>query len=330
MKKLAVGGQAVIEGVLMKSPHYFSIAVRKPDNTISLAIERHDSISQTHRLLSLPFLRGIVAMAEMLFLGIKALNYSASVVMDNNSFNAGNKATETKGRPKKENKRENKKENKRENQKRSKKFIEYALMFFSFVFAVVFAVLLFKAMPLAIVNYLRNKGVISGTIAFNALDGAIRVSFFVLYIYLISLLKDVQRIFQYHGAEHKAIHCYESGKKLTVKNAMQFTTLHKRCGTSFLMFVLIVSIAVFSIVPITLPFFAQLLYRLMLLLPIASLSYEFLKLSYKLGKSRLFSALSFPGLMLQKITTREPEKEQLETAIAALKAVLAKEKTLSN
>jgi uncharacterized protein YqhQ len=244
-------------------------------------------------------IRGIVALISSMIIGVRALTYSAE-------FFAEGDGTEEKG--------------KFElwlNKKFGKK-ADDILLGFSIVFAVIFALLLFGALPTAMVGFLR--GVITNTLLLSAIEGVMKIVVFVTYILVISQMKDIKRVFQYHGAEHKTIHCFESGKDVTVENARTFTTLHPRCGTSFVFFVLMISIIIFTFISWN-SVIVRLLIKLLLFPVVAGLSYEMIRIA---GKSThpIVRTLSYPGLMMQKITTKEPDDKQLEVAIAAFKSVL--------
>jgi len=282
-KKCAVGGQAVIEGVLMKNNSKVAIAVRRPDKKISLKKEHKRPWSRKCRFLGWPFVRGTVNLFEMLVIGIKALNYSANEAL-------GEEEEKITGK-------------------------EFAI---TTIIAIAIAIGLFIVMPLYLTKVTGTEGVV-----FNLIDGVLRVAIFMLYLAGISLMKDVKRLFEYHGAEHKAVHCYEAGKALTVANVRSFTTVHRRCGTTFLLIVLVVSIIVFSLI-VTDSFLVKFLGRLVLLPVVAGVSYELLKLGARFPNNALLNLFVWPGLMLQRLTTREPDKKQIEVAIKALKAVLRK------
>lgn len=277
-KKQHIGGQAVIEGVMMKSKSKIAVAVRKPDGKISVKSEKHKPWTKKYPVLSVPVVRGFVELVEMLVIGIKALTYSA------------NEASE-------------------EDEQLGKGEIA-----FTFVLATVFTIALFIALPLLAAKY-----VTSGTgFWFDLVDGLLRLAIFLAYVVAISRLKDIRRVFQYHGAEHCTVHCYEAGKKLTPENAIKYTTLHPRCGTSFLVIVIAISIVVFTF--ITDPRWHIKFFSRILLIPlIAGISYEILKLSAKFKDNALMKMIVQPGLWVQKITTQRPTKKQVEVAIAALK-----------
>ncbi len=280
-KCAAVGGQAVIEGVLMKNGPKIAIAVRRPDKKISVKKENTPPISDKIKFLGWPFFRGTVNLIEMMVLGIKALNYSA-----NESLGESEEKIKT---------------------------WEFVL---TTIFAVGVAVGLFILLPLYLTKVTQTQGIL-----FNLIDGVIRVAIFVGYIMLISLMKDVRRLFEYHGAEHKTVHCYEHGKKLTPANVKKYSTAHRRCGTTFLLIVLMISIAIFSLI-VTDNFWIKFAGRVVLMPVIAGISYELLKLGAKFPKNILINIIVWPGMMLQRLTTREPDKKQIEVAIAAFKAVV--------
>ncbi len=282
------GGQAVIEGVMMRGRSHYAIAVRKDTEEMSVRSEKLGSYTQKHPVLRLPFIRGVVALAESFVLGLKALQYSANQFMD------------TEG-------------------EEELSFWEMALMI---LFALGFTILLFIVLPLFIRGLVGRF--LPGVFWRNLTEGLIRAVVLVLYITAVSYVPDIKRVFAYHGAEHKVIHTYEAGQELTVENARPKTTLHPRCGTSFLLFVVIVSAIVFSFLGEQ-TIAMRLLSRILLLPVVAGISYELIKISGKNQSFFLWRALSWPGLMLQRLTTREPDDSQLEVAIMALKQVLALE-----
>lgn len=298
-KKINIGGQAVIEGVMIRGPEKYVVAVRKNKKIIS----RHGKIPiKKNKFLKLPFVRGFVNLADMLVIGMKSLMWSAE--------QAGAE------------------------EKVSRKEITSIVIFTSII-----AVLFMIALPYfltSLLGFAEEKK----PIMFNLIDGIIRISIFLIYIFAISFMKDVKILFQYHGAEHKAIHCYEKGKKVNIENVKDYTTLHPRCGTSFLLIVFIVSILVFSILPSIILFYYPdflnlnswlrrgILFpvRILLIPVIAGVSYEILKLSDRRQNSFLFKLVSMPGLLLQKITTQEPNKKQIEVAIYSVDRLLKIEK----
>ncbi len=297
-----VGGQAVIEGIMMRAPKTFTVVVRRPDGQLSVREDRWYSPMEKWPLLKKPFLRGCVVLYEALFNGIQALTYSAQEALGE------------------------------EEQKLSPLALAGTIGF-----ALGGAILLFVVVPhLATLGIGALTGADLGVrnVWFHVIDGIIKVSIFVGYIGLISMLKEIRRVFQYHGAEHKSIHAYERGDELTVENAKKYSTLHARCGTAFILLVLMLSILLFTIV---FPFVPKdlfgnrivtniffILVKIALLPPIAGISYEVIRLADKSQNAVLLFILS-PGLWLQKLTTREPSDDQLEVAIVALKRTLQKE-----
>ncbi len=273
----AIGGQALIEGVLMRNKDLIGIAVRKSNEKIKTKKERSSLFNKYRKI---PFLRGIFVLIETLYVGTKALIYSANEASD-------------------------------EGEEISKKEV-----FFSIFFSILFAAGFFVLLPLYLTKLFVNNGIL-----FNVIDGLVRVTLFLIYIIGISFMKDIKRVFQYHGAEHMAVHCYEHKKELNVKNCRRYSTIHVRCGTNFLFIVLILSIIVFSFI-ITENFFVKILSRLLLIPIIASISYEFLKLSARFENFFLIKILTKPGLLLQRITTRKPDDKQIDVAISALKLVM--------
>ncbi|MBI2134461.1 DUF1385 domain-containing protein [Candidatus Woesearchaeota archaeon] len=299
-KKPAIGGQAVIEGVMIRSRNYNVVAVRKGKKII---IKKDRLKQRKGKFSKLPFIRGVYNLVDMLVLGTKSLMWSA------------------------------------DQQLAKKEKITKKEMGFSFLFAIVFGAGLFIVLPYLATNFL---GYFEETrpLSFNLVDGLIRIGIFFLYIFAISFVKDIKRIFQYHGAEHKAIHCFEKNKELNIHNIKKFSTLHPRCGTAFIMIVLVVAILTFSLItPLLLAVFPQLLamhafprriililVRLSLLPIIAGMSYEFLKFSAKYERNPAMKLFIFPGLLMQKITTKEPNAKQIEVAMAAVKKALQAEK----
>lgn len=294
-KKTSVGGQAVIEGVMMRGVKGIATAVRKSDGEI--VIDRKECIPFTKRnkLFGVPIIRGFVSLLESLVIGINTLNYSATFVEEENS----------------------------EPSKFDKWFqgvfkdkSDDVLMGMTLLISLSVAALLFFILPTFAANTFKRVG-IDSAVALNIVEGVIRVTIFFLYVYLIGKMDDINRVFQYHGAEHKAIFCYENEVELTPKNAQKFNRFHPRCGTNFLFLVMIVSIVLFSLTGWS-SLKERILYRIVLLPIVSGVTYEIIRW---MGKSKsIFSKVAaYPGLMLQKLTTREPGYDQLEVAIAALK-----------
>lgn len=285
------GGQAVIEGVMMRGPRESAIAVRLPDGEIEVTRLEINAWARKP-IFKLPLLRGFVALVDSLIVGTRALTFSA-----NRSMGEGADGEE-------------------EGDETELGFWELAL---TMGLAFGMGLLLFVGLPTGMAHLLRGK--VTGVVWQNFLEGAIRLVVFFLYILVISRLKDIQRVFQYHGAEHKAIFTYEAGEELTVENARRFSRLHPRCGTSFLLIVVVVSILVFAFVGLH-PLWWRFLSRMLLMPLVAGIAYEILKFSSRHLESPWLRWLIVPGLLLQKLTTREPDDAQLEVALAALKDVL--------
>ncbi|ABO51673.1 protein of unknown function DUF1385 [Desulforamulus reducens MI-1] len=279
------GGQAVIEGVMMRGPGSRAIAVRRPDESIVINEKKLGSITKRFPFLKLPFIRGVVMLFESLVMGIEALSYSAEQAMGEE-----------------------------EEEKLSK-----WEMFLTIAVSLGLAIVLFIVIPTTLTYYTATS--IQDNFFRNIIEGVIRLAVFLGYVYAVSRMKDIQRVFMYHGAEHKVINAYEAGKDLTVEEVQKFSTLHPRCGTSFLLIVILIKVVIFSGVTAS-GLMGQIFFRILLLPVVAGVAYELLKLSGKYqdkGICRIFIA---PGLWLQKLTTREPENSQVEVAIKALNAVL--------
>ncbi len=282
MKK--IGGQAVIEGVMMRSENKMAIAVRNPEGKIITKTQKLDLLSE--KMKKWFFIRGIVNLIEMLSQGIKALNFSADVSLGED-YNTEKKNS-------------------------------WFIFLITVVFGVGIGLFIFKFLPLLVAQWINP----SSNILFNIIDGSLKLLIFIAYVYGISLMKDVRRVFEYHGAEHAAVHCYEAKEKLTVKNAKKYSTIHPRCGTSFIMIVILVSVIVYTFIPMGFSFIEKLIYRILLLPIIAGIAFELLKLGAKYENNLFLKFLSRPGLWIQKITTQPPDDEQLEVALVALKKVV--------
>lgn len=300
MDKISVGGQAVIEGVMMRAPRSVAIAVRRPDGEIVVKSNEWIPFSVRFPIFKRIILRGAVAMVESLIIGIKALNFSANEAMTED---------------------EKEKEKKDNNGKEGGSELSSWAMAGTMSIAFGFGICLFFLFPLYLTKLL-TPVIGDNNIVFNLVDGVIRVVVFLLYIWAISRMEDIQRVFQYHGAEHKSIFAFEDGVALTVENVRKYSRLHPRCGTSFLLIVMLVSIAVFSVIPKLWPFYLKAGSRVILLPLIAGISYEFLKWSAKNDNHPLVKMVITPGLALQRLTTREPDDSQLEVAIRAMNEAL--------
>jgi uncharacterized protein YqhQ len=290
-----VGGQAVIEGVLMRLPQTYAVAVRDPEGGVRVKRERLPETAKG-RFGNLPLVRGTVILFKALMLGISALNFSAEVAM----------AEVSEGDPK------------NGGEEAEKPASTWALAL-TVAVSLALGVALFFYLPLVLTQFLsRYLEMARHSVGFNLIDGLIRVVFFLAYILGISLLKDIRRVFAYHGAEHKVVFTWEAKEELTVENARRKSTLHPRCGTSFLLFVMVVSILVFSLVPASYPFWAKALSRIVFLPLIAGISYELIRFTARFPRSFLVRPLIWPGLAFQLLTTREPDDTMLEVAIRAL------------
>jgi uncharacterized protein YqhQ len=294
---ILVGGQAVIEGVMMRTPHAYAVAVRRRDGSVEVRKEYVRRIADIWKPISWPVIRGFAVMCQALYLGLRTLNFSFTIA----SADAAGEEAET---PK------------------AKKGGEVLPVLLSMGSAAVVAVLLFILAPLWITTWLKGYfAAVHNWVVFNLVDGLIRVVFFLSYLLLISRMEDIRRVFQYHGAEHKVVHTWEAREELTVENARRKSTLHPRCGTSFLLFVMVVSIVVFSLVKLH-AFWAIFLSRVLLIPLISGLSYELIRLSAPRCQRGMFRFVVMPGLALQKVTTKEPSDDQLAVAIHALKEAL--------
>lgn len=293
-----IGGQALIEGILMRGPEDVAIAVRKGKDEIVLKKEKLNTLGMKYKFFRLPFIRGIVGLIESMIFGIQALMYSAEIFDE--SFEEEEEKEGFLDRVFKD---------KRED-------VEIAL---TLLISLVLTIVLFILIPSLITNVFKNS--IQSPFLMNLVEGLIRIGIFLIYVVSISKMEDVGRVFEYHGAEHKTIHCYENGEELTVENVKKYPTLHPRCGTSFLFMVMIVSIFVLSFFGWPSPL-KRVLIRILMLPVVAGISYEINRLIGK-SNSKLAYYISYPGLILQKIaTTKEPDEGQIEVAIEALKAVL--------
>ena len=304
--ELLVGGQALIEGVMMRSPGAYGIAVRRPDGSLAFQRGKVASLAKRYPFLKLPVLRGVAVLFQSLAIGIRALNFSAEEAMAAlPKETAPAEAAPAESEPKKK-----------------EKTSSWAIAG-SMAFGLGAGVLFFLLLPLWLTQ-LGEKYLFGhlSSLGFNLVDGGVRALFFLAYIFAISRMKDIHRVFQYHGAEHKVVFAYEKKLPLTVENTRAQSRLHPRCGTSFLLFVLLVSILVFALIPKTAPFLVKFGGRLLLVPLIAGLSYEVLRITAKRRAAPLFALLVAPGLALQRITTQEPTDDMLEVGIAALEEAL--------
>ncbi len=302
MDKICVGGQAVIEGVMMRAPRSVAVAVRRADGEIVVKKELVVPLSERFPIVKQPIIRGAVALFTSLIIGIKALNFSATEAMT-------------------EDEKEKERVKSRDSGKEGGSDISSWTMAGTMTIAFGFGICLFFLFPLYLTKQL-TPVIGDNNIIFNLVDGVIRVFVFLLYIWAISRMEDIQRVFQYHGAEHKSIFAFEAGDELSVANVRRYSRLHPRCGTSFLLIVMLVSIAVFSLIPKLWPFYLKAGSRIVLLPMIAGISYEFLKWSATHNDHPIVKMIITPGLALQRLTTREPDDGQLEVAIRAMNEAL--------
>lgn len=295
MKSSNIGGQAVLEGIMMKHNEEYAVAVRKPDGEISVKKEKYHSIVKWKVLTTTPFIRGVFNFIDSMVIGIKTLTYSASFYEEE----------------------EEKEEVLTEKAVKKKEKKEKLLMGATVAFSVVAAVAIFMVLPYFLTSFL--KGLIPSYQVRTVIEGLVRIGIFVLYVLLISRMEDIQRTFMYHGAEHKCINCIEHGLPLTVENVRKSSRQHKRCGTSFLFLVLAISIVLLLLIHVD-SAVMRVVVRILLLPVIAGISYEVLKLAGR-SDNILINLISSPGLAIQKLTTKEPDDDMIEVAIQAVEAV---------
>lgn len=277
MQKNYLGGQALIEGVMIKNKDKISIAVRNNKGKI-IVKKRLLKFKESN----IPFLRGIINLITIIYIGINSLNFSSNIASGKNEK------------------------------------LTWKEFGFSIILALLFGIFIFKFIPLITTTFIDSKFKVNN-ILFNVIEGVLKIIIFILYVYIISFSNDVKRIFQYHGAEHKAIACYEDNNKLNIINVQNYSTLHKRCGTTFIFLVLFLSIIIYTFIPKEASVIMKLFLRVLLLPVIAGLSYEVLRLGAKYSFMKIFT---FPGLWIQNITTQEPDDKQVEVAIKAVNNAL--------
>ena len=293
MKASGIGGQAVMEGVMMKNGDNYAVAVRKNDEEIVVEKREHVSLTKRVKFFGLPVIRGVIIFGESLFVGVKTLTYSAKIYEEETEGEAAKQAT-VKDKTK-----------------------EDIVMAGTVVLSILIAVGLFMLLPFFAATLI--KDVVKSEFLQALIEGIIRVTLFVAYIAAISLMKDIKRVFMYHGAEHKSINCVENGLPLTVENVRAQSREHKRCGTSFMLYVMVLSVLFFMCIRVD-NFWLRIVFRLLLIPVIAGLSYEFIRLAGR-TTNPVITALSKPGLLLQKLTTREPDDSMIEVAITSVEAV---------
>ena len=300
MKSSGIGGQAVIEGVMMKNKDRYAVAVRKPDNEIEVVVKECSSPAEKHRFLGWPVIRGVVNFIDSLVVGMSTLSYSASFYEDDEPDDDA----ETKGKKKQKTREQEAKE-------------EKAMMTFTVILSIVMAVAVFMIAPYYVSRLFALF--VKNDTAVIIIEGIVRLVFFIIYVKLISLMNDIKRVYMYHGAEHKCINCIEHGMELTVENVLKSSKEHKRCGTSFLLIVMCISIVLFMFIRVESPVL-RLVLRILLVPVIAGVSYEVLRLAGN-SDSKFMDIVSRPGLWLQHLTTREPDASMVEVAIASVEAV---------
>jgi uncharacterized protein YqhQ len=296
-----VGGQAVLEGVMMRSPHAWAIAVRKPSGEVATHSEPLERPSEKHKWMGWPVVRGVMTLGYAMTLGFRALRFSANVALDQIPADEQGKKVEISG----------------------------WVATVNIVISLAFFIVMYKFLPLlAATGMKRVNPVFANPIVFNVVDGVIRIALFLLFIWGVSLMKDIRRVYQYHGAEHKTVFAFENGDPLSEQAVQKYSTFHPRCGTSFLMTVMIFSILVYivanAIFPVT-TFWARFATRIVLLPVIAGLSYEIIRFAAK-HRGSLFALMTAPGLWLQRITTQPPSDDQVHCAIVALDQAMDLEK----
>jgi uncharacterized protein YqhQ len=279
-ESLAFGGQALIEGVMIRSRRHVVMCVRQPSDGITTHVEEINPLSERHRVLGLPFVRGITALFETLYLGVKGIYFSANAAL--------------------------------EEEEEELTWKEWAIV----IVLTVAISSLFFVVPFLLTTLLNLSGFL-----FNVVEAAVRLALFLLYISLVSMWKDFRRVLQYHGAEHKAINALEAGEALEVASVKEFSRLHRRCGTSFIFIVIIVSIVLFSIMPRA-GFYVRLAYRVVLIPVLGAVSYELLRFSARHSDSIITRVLTAPGVVFQRLTTREPDDDMIEVAIRAVKEAI--------
>jgi uncharacterized protein YqhQ len=302
-----VGGQAVLEGVMMRSPHAWGIAVRKPSGEIVTHSEPLERPSEQHKWMGWPVVRGVMTLGHAMTLGFRALKFSANAALEEISANDPG-------------------HNDPPNEDQGKKFeITGWMAGLNMAFSVAFFIFMYKYLPLVAATELKRVNPVFGQqFVFNLVDGLIRIAMFLLFVWGVSLWKDIRRVYEYHGAEHKTVFAFENGDALETAAVQKYSTYHPRCGTSFLMTVMIISMIVYMFIPVT-TFWARFAERIILLPLIAGVSYEIIRFAAK-HRGSLFALMTAPGLWLQRITTQPPDDSEVECAIVALDEAMKLEK----
>lgn len=301
-----IGGQAVLEGIMMKNKEKYAVAVRRPDGGISVEVDNHRGILHGNKLKEIPFIRGIFNFIDSLVLGMKCLNFSASFYDEEPGAEEGHSMEEG-----------NSMEEGHSGQKPKNEAGEKLVSALVTCFAVVLALGIFVVLPYYLTSLLKSS--LRNQSLMAIIEGVMRILIFILYIWGISLMKDIRRLYRYHGAEHKCINCIERGRPLTTANVMRSSRLHKRCGTSFIFFVFLVSIVLFFFIRVENPV-ARVAIRIALMPVVAGISYEIIRLAGR-SDNLFIQILSAPGMAIQRMTTKEPDETMVEVAIAAVEAV---------
>ena len=292
-EEILVGGQAVLEGVMMRAPHSYCVAVRKADGQLVTEEKPLHRMSEKYPIFRLPVFRGVGTLVQAMTLGVNALQFSANAALDEGELKDGKKPVE----------------------------VSSGMMTATLVGNLLFFVALYKFVPLLLATQLgRVVPSLSGRFATNMMDGLIRITIFLLFLFALSRFKDIRRVFQYHGAEHKVVFNYESGRPVTVENAQKFVTFHPRCGTSFMLVMLVIAMIIYALIPVD-GFWIKFAARLAMLPVIVGLSYEIIRFAAK-RQGTLMGLLSAPGLWLQRITTQPPDDSQAAVAIHALNGAM--------
>lgn len=314
MKRVSIGGQAVLEGVMMKGPKSYALSVRKPDKTIEVKVTEYTSFGEKHKACNIPIIRGIVNFIESLYIGMKTLMDSSEFLEEDEADSNGNAAsaqrTEAPG--------STTQDKNMEKSKGKDDSSDTAYLVGTLIVSLLIAVGVFMLLPAFLANFLYK--VTESDLLVNLAEGVLRLAIFIGYVAVISQMEDIKRTFMYHGAEHKTINCMEAGDDLTVENVKRHTRFHKRCGTSFVFIVMIISIIVFMFVH-TDVMWLRLISRVLLIPVIAGISYEFIRYAGK-HENVCSNVLSAPGLWVQRLTTKEPDDDMIEVAIKSVEGVV--------
>ena len=319
MRYSGIGGQAVMEGVMMKNQEKYAVAVRKPDQEIVVETSTYEGLIKNKKRRNMPILRGVFSFIESLVLGMKTLTFSASFFEEEEDEKSGSRKAEKRAGAKKPAPTE-------EEQKKKEKRQENALMGGTVAISIVLAVAIFMVLPYYISVFFQRF--ITSQTLLALLEGVIRLTIFIGYVAAISLMPDIKRVYMYHGAEHKCINCIEKGRPLTVHNVMRSSRLHKRCGTSFIFFVMLVSIVLFFFIQVD-NVAEKVILRILLMPVVAGISYEIIRLAGRTDNV-FIKILSAPGMWIQRMTTREPDESMAEVAIASVEAVFDWKKYLQD